>query len=79
MESRMKSKRKNALKGIILFASISLLPVAVLFAGTTPESTGLTTSQVKLEASVKKWQGMRSDLHKVLNKAEKLNNYRAIR
>jgi hypothetical protein len=33
----MKSKRKSAIKGIILFASISLLPVAVLFAGTSPE------------------------------------------
>lgn len=78
MESRMKSKRKSALKGILLFASISLLPVAVLFAGTMPE-TSQNLERIKLERSVKNWQGLQKNLSKVLHKADQLNNYRVIK
>jgi hypothetical protein len=74
----MKSKRKSAIKGIILFASISLLPVAVLFAGTSPEPLQ-NLERVQLERSVKQWKGLHKNLNKVLNKANQLNNYRAIK
>jgi len=78
MEFRMKSKRTNAVTGIILFASISLFPVAVLFAGTGSGPTQ-NLEKTQLEVSIKKWQGMQTNLNKVLNKADLLNNYKVIK
>jgi len=78
MKTRKTTKRNNAIKGIFLFSALSLFPVAVLFAGQTPATLNNTLKKPGIEQSIKKWQGMRRDLSKILSKADRLNKYKVI-
>lgn len=69
---------KKAIKGILIFTMASLFPVAVLLADARPLDKG-EVERIELQRSLKKWQGLQSDLGKVLKKANKLSQYQAIK
>jgi len=77
MKIRKNLKTKAALKGITIFAVMALTPIALLFAGSTP--LGQTHSLTKHERSQKEWRSMKNEVQLILNKADKLSEYKVIK
>lgn len=77
MTTRTTNKTKKAIKGILIFTMASLFPVAVLLADARPlDKTEI--ERIEIQRSEKKWEGLQTDLNKVLKKANKLSSYRAL-